>query len=101
MQRHKYTILDLFRAPELRKNVLLIIIVWIGVSIVYDGHVKNLENTGWKYYLSFTIASATESPADLLLIVTLDYFGKRWMNFATLMGCAIFGLLAACVPIGE
>ncbi|XP_026475528.1 carcinine transporter-like [Ctenocephalides felis] len=100
MQRHKYTILDLFRAPELRKNVLLIIIVWIGVSIVYDGHVKNLENTGWKYYLSFTIASATESPADLLLIVTLDYFGKRWMNFVTLMGCAVFGLLAACVPIG-
>lgn len=96
----KYSIIDLFRSANIRKNTLLLILIWMGISIGYDGHVKNIKNTGWNLFLTFTIAGATECPADILLFVTLDAGGRRFMGLITLVFSGLFSYASVVAPLG-
>ncbi|OWR51600.1 Ectonucleotide pyrophosphatase/phosphodiesterase family member 4 [Danaus plexippus plexippus] len=74
-EAHKsYSVLDIFKTPRLRKNALLLIVIWMAISLVFDGHVRNVGSLGLDIFLTFTIATATEFPADTFLTVVLD----RW-----------------------
>lgn len=72
-----YSVLDIFRTPRLRRNALLLIVIWMAISLVFDGHVRNVGSLGLDIFLTFTIATATEFPADTFLTIVLD----RWVNF--------------------
>lgn len=41
-----YTVLDLFKTPRLRKITVVMIILWMIISLVFDGHVRNVETLG-------------------------------------------------------
>ncbi|EDW69536.2 organic cation transporter protein [Drosophila virilis] len=91
-----FTVLSIFRRRRLARYMVLMIFIWMTMSLIYDGHVRaasvlDKENV----VVVFTIACATELPGDLLVIVTLDRFGRRWcaFTFTTLSG--VFSLLAA------
>lgn len=95
-----YSILDLFRTPRLRKITILLIFIWMAISLVFDGHVRNVGSLGLDFFFTFTVAAATEFPADTLLVLTLDRLGRRWLAFATMVMSGVFSLLAVCVPVG-
>lgn len=95
-----YSILDLFRSPHLCKITVLLIIIWMSISLVFDGHVRNVDNLGMDLFVTFTIASVTEFPADTFLTLTLDRWGRRWLAFGTMVMSGMFSLLATTVPVG-
>jgi MFS family permease len=55
---------------------------------------------GLDFFFTFTVAAATELPADTLLTLTLDKWGRRWLAFGTMVMSGVFSLLAVCVPVG-
>ena len=63
------------------------------LSIVYDGHARNVAHLPLDVFVAFTVASATELPADLLLVFTLDRWGRRWLAFGTLLFSGFFSIL--------
>lgn len=72
----------------------------MAISLVFDGHVRNVGSLGLDFFFTFTVAAATELPADTLLTLTLDRWGRRWLAFGTMLMSGIFSLLAVCVPVG-
>lgn len=100
-ENNNYSVLDLFKTPRLRKITILLIIIWMSISLVFDGHVRNVGSLGLDFFITFTVAAATEFPADTLLTLTLDKWGRRWLACGTMMASGIFSLLATTVPIGK
>lgn len=96
----RYSIADLFRTPRLRKITITLIIIWMTISLVFDGHVRNVGSLGLNIFTTFTIAAATELPADVLLTFTLDRWGRRWYAFGSMVLSGVFSLLATAVPMG-
>ncbi|EDV97466.1 GH16889 [Drosophila grimshawi] len=91
-----FTVFSIFKRIRLARYMLLMIFIWMSISLIYDGHVRaasvlDKENV----FVVFTIACATEVPGDLLVILTLDRFGRRWCAFAYTTLSGIFSLLAA------
>ncbi|CAD0206830.1 unnamed protein product [Chrysodeixis includens] len=95
-----YSVIDLIRTPRLRRHTLLLIIIWMSIAMVFDGHVRNVGSLGLDMFTTFTVATFTEFPADVLLILTLDIVGRRWLAFGTMALSGIFSLLATTAPIG-
>ncbi|CRK95636.1 CLUMA_CG009094, isoform A [Clunio marinus] len=95
-----YSLLDLFKTPRLRNITILLIIIWMAISLVFDGHVRNVGSLGLDFFITFTVAAATELPADTVLTLTLDRWGRRWLAFGTMVMSGVFSLLAVCVPVG-
>ncbi|XP_063217227.1 organic cation transporter protein [Bacillus rossius redtenbacheri] len=95
-----YSVLDLFRTPRLRNITLLLITIWMAISLCFDGHVRNVGSLGLDVFLTFTIASATELPADTLLTAVLDRWGRRWLACGSMVLSGVFSLLATAVPSG-
>lgn len=69
----------------------------MAISLVFDGHVRNVDNLGLNVFITFTIASATEMPADTLLTLLLDRWGRRWLAFGSMAVSGIFSLGACAV----
>nr|XP_034173980.1 organic cation transporter protein-like isoform X1 [Osmia lignaria] len=92
-----YSVLDLFRTPRLRKITILFIVIWMAVSLVFDGHVRNVDNLGLNMFVTFTIAAATELPADTFLTAVLDRWGRRWLACGSLVISGIFSIWACAV----
>ncbi|CAL7934080.1 unnamed protein product [Xylocopa violacea] len=92
-----YSVLDLFRSPRLRNITILFIIIWMAISLVFDGHVRNVDNLGLNVFVTFTIAAATELPADTFLTVVLDRWGRRWLACGSLVISGIFSIWASAV----
>nr|XP_018897322.1 PREDICTED: organic cation transporter protein-like [Bemisia tabaci] len=95
-----YSVLDLFKSPHLRKITLLLIVIWMLTSLVFDGHVRNISNFGLDLFITFTVVCATELPADILLTLTLDRFGRRWISCLSMVLGGVFSLLASAVSFG-
>ncbi|KAL5272987.1 hypothetical protein ACFFRR_000016 [Megaselia abdita] len=89
-----YSVLDLFKTPRLRRTTLLLIIIWMAISLVFDGHVRNVGNLGLNIFVTFSIGSVTEFPADTLLTLTLDRLGRRWLACGSLVLSGIFSIFA-------
>lgn len=85
----KLTLLDLFKTPILRRNVLLMIINWSLTSILFDAHIRNIDSLQYSIYWTFTISSFIELPADLLSIWGLEIIGRRWSAVISLVAFSI------------
>ncbi|KAL1452485.1 hypothetical protein WDU94_006713 [Cyamophila willieti] len=97
-KEHKdYTVLDLFKTPRLRKNTILLILIWMTISLLFDGHVRQIGNLGLDPFITFSVAAATEFPADTLLTCTLDIWGRRWYAFGSLVLSGLFSILSSLV----
>lgn len=97
---NNYSVLDLFKTPRLRNITILLILIWMAISLVFDGHVRNVGSLGLDLFFTFTVAAATELPADTFLTLTLDRWGRRWLAFGTMVASGVFSLLATTVPVG-
>ncbi|XP_053673167.1 organic cation transporter protein [Anopheles nili] len=95
-----YSVLDLFKTPRLRNITILLIAIWMAISLVFDGHVRNVGSLGLDLFFTFTVAAATELPADTFLTLTLDRWGRRWLACGTMVASGLFSLFATMVPMG-
>lgn len=82
---NQHSVLDLFKTPRLRNITILLIVIWMAISLVFDGHVRNVGALGLNVFVTFTVAAATECPADIFLTFTLDRWGRRWLAFGTMV----------------
>lgn len=89
-ENSNYSIMDLFRTPRLRNTTILLIVIWMAISLVFDGHVRNVGQLGLDLFVTFTVACATELPADTFLTLTLDRWGRRWLAFGTMAASGLF-----------
>lgn len=69
----------------------------MAISLVFDGHVRNVDNLGLNVFVTFTIAAATELPADTFLTVVLDRWGRRWLACGSMVISGIFSIWACAV----
>lgn len=69
--------------------------------MVFDGHVRNVDNLGLDVFVTFTIASATELPADTFLTLVLDRWGRRWLACGSMVISGIFSIWACAVSNRE
>ena len=99
-EQHSYTVLDLFKTPRLRRITILFVIIWMSISLVFDGHVRNVGSLGLDIFLTFTVACLTELPAAAILTATLDKVGRRWYACLSMVLSGIFSLLACLAPTG-
>ncbi|KOC60999.1 Organic cation transporter protein [Habropoda laboriosa] len=95
-----HTIADLFKTRRLRRITILLTLTWGIIQMSYDGHIRCLDSLGMDVFTTFTIASATEFPSELLIIYTLDVLGRRWTLFASVVLSGLFSLAAACFSVG-
>ncbi|XP_076673161.1 carcinine transporter isoform X2 [Andrena cerasifolii] len=95
---NQYTVLDLFKLPRLARITTTLIVYWLLMGWVFDGHVWNMKLLDPDVFTSFSLASLTELPAAVLLAVFLDRWGRRWMGFASMLICGIFSFLALATP---
>ncbi|GBP56648.1 Carcinine transporter [Eumeta japonica] len=95
-----YSVLDLFKTPRLRRHFVLLVLIWMCIAVVFDGHVRNVDNLGLNVFLTFTVATFTECPADIFLILILDRLGRRWVSFSSMAVSGIFSILATTVQMG-
>lgn len=72
----------------------------MAMALLFDGHVRQVEHLGLDFFLTFTLASATELPADTLLTFTLDRWGRRWYACVSLILSGVFSLLSCSVETG-
>lgn len=100
-EHNNYSILDLFKTPRLRKITLLLIVIWMLISLVFDGHIRNVGALGLNVFVTFTVAAATECPADIILTLTLDKWGRRWLAFGTMVLSGVFSIIATAFPVGK
>lgn len=99
IRREECGLKDMVKTPRLRRITILLITVWGIIAMVFDGHIRNLGTFGLNIFITFAIASATTFPADIFVALSLDYFGRRWLSFASmfLSGVACF---MACLSSG-
>lgn len=73
----------------------------MAISLVFDGHVRNVNNLGLDVFVTFTIAAFTELPADTFLTLVLDRWGRRWLACGTMVISGIFSIWASMVSNSE
>ncbi|XP_042872134.1 organic cation transporter protein-like [Penaeus japonicus] len=92
------TTFDLFKTPVLRRRFLVLCIMWITMTVAYDGFMRNTANIGYDVFFSFTIAGLLEFPADLLMMVTTEWLGRRHTTVWSLVLCGLSALSIAAIP---
>lgn len=91
----KLSILDLFKTPVLRRNVIFMIVNWSLVSLLFESNVRNIENLPYSIYVTYTIYSFLEFPSDIAAIWGLDILGRR---LSAILG--IFGFFLTTLICG-
>lgn len=99
-QNSSYSIADMFRTPRLRRTTIILVIVWMSISLVFDGHVRSVGSLPLNLFLTFTLACLTECPAGVILLWTMDRLGRRWNACGSMVLSGIFSLLATVAPSG-
>ena len=94
------SIVDLFKTPRLRTTTTILIVSWSIMAMVYDGHIRCLDQIGLDIFTTFTMGASTEFPAVILIMYTLDVWGRKWTLFGTIMISGIASFAACCVPVG-
>ena len=109
---NSYGYTDLFRTPGIRRMTMCLAVCWyekcsccydfsyhfhlrVTVTLIYYAISLNPSKIGGNVYSSFITSGLAEIPAVLLLIFTLDFFGRRFLQAAgfTVSGLSLMILL--------
>ncbi|XP_033166391.1 organic cation transporter protein [Drosophila mauritiana] len=92
------TVFDLLRYPNLRRKTLLIFFDWFVNSGVYYGLSWNTNNLGGNQLVNFLISGGVEIPGYVLLLFTLNRWGRRSILCGTMMVAGVSLLATIFVP---
>ncbi|TDH00701.1 hypothetical protein EPR50_G00191080 [Perca flavescens] len=90
--------MDLIRTPKMRKHTFILSYNWFTSAVVYQGLIMRLGILGGNVYVDFLVSGLVEFPAALLILVTIERFGRR-IPFASaniVAGAACF--ITAFIP---
>lgn len=73
----KYTFVDLFKTPNIRKLSICSGIVWYGVAFTYYGISLNITGFGLNPYLTQLVFASIEMPMKIGVYVFLEKVGRR------------------------
>ncbi|XP_038569258.1 solute carrier family 22 member 7-like [Micropterus salmoides] len=73
----KYTFVDLFKTPNIRRLSICSGIVWYGVAFTYYGISLNISGFGLNPYLTQLIFASIEMPMKIGVYVFLEKVGRR------------------------
>lgn len=91
---------EVFKRPLLRRNMLLICLVYMTSLIVFDGLFRNLDQLQFDFFYSFAASSATELPSVLLCAFIMDILGRRWLAVIVLTINSVASVLTMFVKSG-
>lgn len=100
-ENQSLTVIDLFRHPQMRTTTILLCIMWMSTTFVFDGHARNAGSIGTNLFVAHTLGSFTEFPVDIFLVLILDKWGRRWPCASALILGGVFSLTATVVPFGK
>ncbi|XP_067831613.1 uncharacterized protein [Heptranchias perlo] len=83
--KNKYSVLDLFRTPVMRKIACCTMLVWFSTSFAYYGLAIDLQGFGVDIYLIQLIFGAVDIPAKCLAFVSLNLIGRRFTQSSSLI----------------
>ena len=69
--------MDLFRTPNMRKNSLVLYVIWFSVYLVYYGLVLNLGNIGGNIYVNTVLSGKWTAPNTCLHSKVFQHFPIR------------------------
>ncbi|KAH8349489.1 hypothetical protein KR067_013706, partial [Drosophila pandora] len=98
MQGRNFTFLSIFRRRRLARFMILMTLVWMAISLVYDGQVRVASVLDTKnLFVYFTISCAMDLPGYFVVFLTLDRFGRRWSSFAFTTLSGVLSLIGSAM----
>uniref|UniRef100_A0A2A4IS78 Major facilitator superfamily (MFS) profile domain-containing protein n=1 Tax=Heliothis virescens TaxID=7102 RepID=A0A2A4IS78_HELVI len=94
------SLLVLMKSAPLRMIMILMLILYMSCSVVFDGLVRMSDAFGLDFFISFTLTSATEIPSVTLLAFVLDRWGRRNLTAGPLSIASVLIGIAIFVPKG-
>ncbi|XP_073948789.1 beta-alanine transporter-like isoform X2 [Choristoneura fumiferana] len=98
--RNEASVSALFTSAPLRAMLACMVAVYMSCAIIFDGLVRLSESLGLDFFLTFTLASATEIPSVTLLALVLDKLGRRNLTVVPMAFSGVLIFIAAFVPRG-
>ncbi|KAL3189389.1 hypothetical protein MRX96_002702 [Rhipicephalus microplus] len=74
------SILDLVTKPKIRKNLLILTLIWSANGCAYSGLHINVTYLSGNEFLNFLYLALVEFPANAIGWWSMDRFGRRWTN---------------------
>ncbi|XP_024145066.2 solute carrier family 22 member 7 [Oryzias melastigma] len=85
----KYTVIDLFKTPNMRKLAICSGIVWFGVAFTYYGITLNIVGFGLNPHLTQFIFASIEMPMKIAVYFSLKKIGRRRCEIAALLATGL------------
>ncbi|XP_064342574.1 solute carrier family 22 member 3 isoform X2 [Camelus dromedarius] len=92
--------LDLVRTPQMRKCTLILMFAWFTSAVVYQGLVMRLGIIGGNLYVDFFISGIVELPGAVLILLTIERFGRRLPFAASNIVAGVACLVTVFLPEG-
>ncbi|XP_008472318.1 organic cation transporter protein-like [Diaphorina citri] len=91
-------VFHILKTENLRRNVFGCAVVWASLWFVYHGLMRNPRYFGFGPFTTASLLALTMFPACLLIILTSDVFGRKWLTIASLFFSALTLLLSTIDP---
>ena len=75
-ESEKLSMVDLFKTPNLRKNIILMVVNLCVSSLLFEANYRNIENVPFSLYWTYTIYSILEIPSNLAALWGLEALGR-------------------------
>lgn len=95
---NKYTIINLFKTPGIRKLAISSGIMWFGVAFTYYGISLNITGFGLNPYLTQLIFASIEMPMKIAVYFFLEKIGRKPGEIATLLMTGLCLFINIFVP---
>ncbi|XP_042216266.1 organic cation transporter protein-like [Homarus americanus] len=93
------SIIDAVKYPNLRKNILLVMVVWMLACMCFYGHCQNTANLGRNVFMSYLLGAVVEVPSWCVPWL-IHRLGRRLPLTAAFLLSSIAGFIYAVVPEG-
>lgn len=96
-----YSILDLFKTPNLRQNTINVCLFWFAASFGYYGiSLRTGKLSGDPYFMLFVMA-AVEIPSYIFVTLSMDRLGRRFLNSSMMIIGGTALLISAFLSAGS
>ncbi|XP_069750375.1 solute carrier family 22 member 6-A-like isoform X2 [Narcine bancroftii] len=96
--RESYSLLDLFRTPEIRRLTFSSTFVWFALGFSYYGLSIDLQGFGANIYLIQVIFGAVDIPAQFITFLLLNYMGRCFTQSSSFILAGIIILINIFIP---
>ncbi|XP_031564540.1 organic cation transporter protein-like [Actinia tenebrosa] len=94
----KYSVLDLFRTPKLRKRSIILAVNWFVVALVHFGFYLYVNALAGSLYINYAIMNSIYVPHLFLCWFLMQRFGRRLPYTFYMIGTGVSSLLILAVP---